>query len=238
MIALDSVTYAAWVASGTSITFAHTCTGSDLLLLVDAYVDTTGDKVTGITYNGDAMTRHVRQRSYHSDVGHYLYYLLNPDTGGSYNVVISLNASCNTEDTAVSYTGCLQSSFPHASNNGQGANPAGDPFNMTVTTTVEDCWLYGNIGNYGTFTITNGTRRYSGGVLYTDDSNGARSSGSNSLNYTPTAGGATGWLVVAIAPAVSAGPAKLKTANTLAVAKIKTIDSLAIAKVKTIDSLA
>ena len=72
-----------------SLTFAHTCTGSNLLLVVCvAWADTSvsGASLTSITYNGVALTQYS---SNGAGVGtNEVWYLIAPSTG-AHNVVVT-----------------------------------------------------------------------------------------------------------------------------------------------------
>ncbi len=49
------------VFAGTTITFSHTCSGSDRVLNVGASNNNPGTAVTGVTYNGVALTKDGEQ---------------------------------------------------------------------------------------------------------------------------------------------------------------------------------
>ena len=104
-IAIDSQS-SVFSTTGTSLTFAHTCSGDNRILFVNYHSSTTADYVTGITYNGTSMTK-VAGTQVKGD--HYIgtYYLINPDSG-SHNVVISAGSSDSIRAHAISYTGVKQ----------------------------------------------------------------------------------------------------------------------------------
>lgn len=78
--------------SGSSLTFAHTCSGSNRLLVVwVSYYDSL-DTPTGVTYNGVAMTAIPSSTAANGDYKIAGYYLINPATGTN-NVVISFTGS-------------------------------------------------------------------------------------------------------------------------------------------------
>lgn len=78
---------------GGSLTYSHTCSGSNRLLLVFLNTPYNSDQLgAGVTYGGVAMTRYTAA----SQVGPasasvYTYYLIDPATGAN-NVVITLGA--------------------------------------------------------------------------------------------------------------------------------------------------
>lgn len=104
--------------TGTSLTVSHTVTGSDPLLQVCIVTGVNTDSVTGVTYNGDALT----QFGVHETTGGspaesaYGYYILNPDTG-THDIVVSAGSSIFMEAMSSSYTG-VASSDDEASDNG------------------------------------------------------------------------------------------------------------------------
>ena len=100
-VAFDAATDGGEVL-GTSLTFAHTCTGADRALVVGIFVNSTTDHITGVTYAGSAMTRQSTVST--GNVGRiYIYTLLAPASGAN-NVVVS-SASTTFSAGAVSFTG-------------------------------------------------------------------------------------------------------------------------------------
>lgn len=78
--------------SGSSLTFAHTCSGSNRLLVVWVSYYDSFDTPTGVTYNGVAMTAIPSSTAANGDYKIAGYYLINPATGTN-NVVISFTGS-------------------------------------------------------------------------------------------------------------------------------------------------
>ena len=95
-IAFDAAARTDAGANQTTATVSHTCTGSDRILFVQAISNDDGDTVTGVTYNGVAMTK------IGSSVGvppagsssNFLsmWYLIAPATGAN-NVVVTRSTS-------------------------------------------------------------------------------------------------------------------------------------------------
>jgi len=130
-------------ASATSLTFAHTTSGSDRILFVYAFHNTTTDRITGATYAGAAMTL-VDKVSNASGVGFsYLFYLIAPATGAN-NVVISANASVFIAGMASSYTGAKQSAQPDAFVTYN--TPASSAATVTLTSIANNSWTVIGIG--------------------------------------------------------------------------------------------
>lgn len=105
-IVQDTTSYSS--ATSTSLTYAHTCTGSNLILLVAVVAVTASDVITGVTYNGVSMTK-IAGQLYGGVAYQYLYYLVAPSTGAN-NIIVSSSSSVLLQSQAVSYTGVVQSS--------------------------------------------------------------------------------------------------------------------------------
>lgn len=180
--------------TGTSLTFAHTCSGTDRALLVHYISDASGDVVTGITYNGVAMTFVGRVQSPTSRwTG--LFYLANPSSGSN-NIVVSASASAYIEANAASYTGVAQTGNPEASATNTGASATS--VTGTVTTLTDAAWLvmggHAAAGSHAAGTGT--TRRRLGTVGAVFDSNGGLTpAGSHSLQQTHASTNASVYIV-------------------------------------------
>lgn len=134
-IAFDAAADGGLVNPGTSLTWSHTCTGSNLILYVGVFGDFT-DVITGATYNGVAMALVGSVRA-PGDRFVYLFRLVGPSTGAN-NVVVSASGSVVIAGQSVSYTGAAQSAQPDV--NTTNTASATSPFNTSVTTTVDQDW--------------------------------------------------------------------------------------------------
>lgn len=185
--------------STASLSVAHTCSGSDRILLVQTMCN--GAFTTGVTYNGTAMTLLFSDKDGGGGgSGTSVYYLINPDTGTN-NIVASLSTNFIVL-TAVSYTGVYQSSFPD--NSSKENYPADNAANQTntITPNVDDCWVVG-----GAFVNANAaTTAGSGTTVRISDSNAAGGLGmgdnnaainpaaSTSLVFASSSAGRFGWI--------------------------------------------
>lgn len=190
-IALDTVTTP---AQGTT-SFSHTCTGSNLVLIVSVTSDNAN--VTAVTYNGVSMTLGTSATGGSSSVNTYLYYLLNPATG-SHTVSVS-GGSGGPGCISASYTGVKQTGFPDASNHQITASSPSSSTSLTVV--ANGCWIVGsfNVANGGADSNTinlsagytnRGQQDWTGnrhGVFF--DSTTFISSGSNSISGSGTGNG-------------------------------------------------
>ncbi|MFT6282636.1 MAG: hypothetical protein ACJA0U_002773 [Salibacteraceae bacterium] len=94
---------------GSTSSWTHTCTGTNMVLIVSITVDNGifGNDITTITYNGTPFTKLLDQGS--GTIDAELWYLINPDTLAGYNVTVTSNNS-NTafHATSVSFTNAHQ----------------------------------------------------------------------------------------------------------------------------------
>lgn len=135
MIQLDSSSAAA-PTNTTALTWSHTCTGSNLTLIVGVY-DPDG-LTTGVTYNGVSMTQ-ITSQSFNGTEFHAVYKLISPATG-AHNIVVTRTAGGGFQvaGTGASYTGTSATqpdSYNSATNSGVAS--------ITTSTTVlaSNSWL-------------------------------------------------------------------------------------------------
>lgn len=185
-----------------SLTFSHTCSGSDLILFVACRFYQT-DKITGVTYNGTAMTlANKRQDNAGNNCYIYLFYLVNPSTGAN-NVVVSASATPNIQMCAASasYTGVSQTGQPDSNTNKSSTSAT-----MTMTTTVvaSNCWLVGATSNFRATSASTGTtnrQQVAGDPFTISDSNGTVGTGSQSLVWTQSDGTISAQTIASFSPA-------------------------------------
>lgn len=151
-IARDAQSNAKTSGSG-SVTATHVCTGTNLLIL--AYVvDQSGvnDNVTGVTYNGVAMTQLIKQQTYNKL---YIYGLIAPATGSHSLIASRTNTTGDFVVIGSSYMGVKQSGLPDATatNNLSSTGSIG----TTITTVADNSWAFLGVDNGGSATITAST---------------------------------------------------------------------------------
>jgi hypothetical protein len=93
-----------YVTAASSLTFAHTITSSTGIILVGVR---TVQGITGVTYNGEALTQIATQTFSWGAVTQEFWYRIAPATG-THNVVISASASGMILGSSCSYTGVDQ----------------------------------------------------------------------------------------------------------------------------------
>jgi hypothetical protein len=198
-----------------------------------------GDKVTGVTYNGVAMTRIADSgdsgAGSHERV--FSYYLVGPATGTHNVVVTTTNALYETVNgNATSYIGAKQTGQPD-SYAVSVSSSASSPLTISTTVVATGCWLHAFFASYnlipsaGTGTTSRATFT-SGGNGMSADSNGTVGTGSQSQQFTWSGTNAYAAIVLSIAPVPASGPANVKTFDGIATASVKTINGVAIASVK------
>lgn len=200
-IAFDAQSVSAY-APNTSVTWSHTCTGTDRILIVGVYCGTAN--TTTVTYNGVSMTAINSLAMSGAASGQFikLFYLVNPASGAN-NVVVSCSAG-DMYGLATSYTGAKQSAQPDSNNTG--GNATATSLTVSTTTVADNCWLVGFV--YCGLTPTAGAntilRNGIASVEYMIDSNSAQTpAGSKSMNVTH---GSTfnGMVMASISPVASA----------------------------------
>lgn len=196
-IALDATS--GLQANGSSGNLTHTCTGPNLVLVAFIIGDIAGDNLTGVTYNGVAMSFGAKSQ-FPADRWVYVYTLVNPSTGANSIATTGLTYS---QKGAISYTGCLQSSQPDSAASATVASST----TVTATTTVVTAgsWLSSLVYSAGASQV-NGTgtirgTQQSGGGISMFDSNAGVGTGSQSITLTQSAG-AYNYAVVSIKPAI------------------------------------
>lgn len=203
-IAFDAATNGG-TSGTTSLTFSHTTTGSNRILIVSVGKIDDGDVVTGVTYAGTAMTKAIAQPwPPNANSRMELWYLFAPATGAN-NVVITVSSNTNqVAGAAASYTGALQSGTPDTGFTSENASGART---VTVNVTTANSWLVSNYKSAdadptaGTGTGRVGTPAGNPNIM---DSNAAVGSGNQTIGYTWDVSDRHIMLAMAFAPAASA----------------------------------
>lgn len=193
--------------TGSTPTWSHTCTGANLYLVVGMQV-ATGETVSGATYNGVSMTQLNTQAISGATFSNvYLFGLSNPATG-AHNVIVTKSGSSYGYGGSLSYTGVSGTDGDNATFNSSSTSNT-----TSITTTVQNDWLVGFACMDPNATLSAGTG--TSVVALIDvwagliDSNGARATGSNSLQVNRSTSGRVGQDIVALKPVVAGGGAFL-----------------------------
>ena len=103
-VGYDTQTQAGTTSAQTSLSWNHTCTGANGVLIVCVITDQTFDPVTTVTYAGVGMTQvDATQIAYNRTIA--MYFLAGPMTGTN-QVVINTSTSTDIAASGQSYTGC------------------------------------------------------------------------------------------------------------------------------------
>lgn len=223
------------VNPATSLTFAHTCSGSNRILFVTT-ITNTGTGVSGVTYNGVALTLLDSRADAGGNVPE-LWYLIAPATGSN-NIVITVSGSNAIAGAAASYTGVKQSAPSVFGNN---RADSATSVSKSLTSTTDNSWMIcGFTNNFAATSWTAGTNTtIRSGSQWTGcgDRNALTSpAGSETLAVNLGSSASLVMLAAFLEPPAS-GPANLKTFNGLAAASIKTINGLAIGSVKSVNGM-
>ena len=139
LIARDASSQSQSGAGVGSLTWSHTCTGSERILFVGAYDNSATDDITGVTYGGIAMTKIGASVAVPSS-GDYqnLWYLIAPATGANDITISRSGSSGRIGGSAVSYTGADQTAPIDASTTNTAAAAAS--IATAVTSVTKNCW--------------------------------------------------------------------------------------------------
>ena len=177
-------------STSNSISWSHTCTGSNRILFVGIYAQS--GTPSGVTYNGVGMTliKSTLVTGTSGVLTIQLWCLINPATGSNTVTVTTSSGGNPTNCSAISYSGAKQSAQPDSSNFTTDIASG----NTTPSTTVvaSNCWLIGFAGSDGgsnSGMTDNQTSREAANLSssnYFDfcDSNGTVGTGSQSIAFT------------------------------------------------------
>lgn len=200
--------------TGSTLTFSHTITGSDTILFVGVSSENnnqtnSSDLVTGVTYNGNAMTLIAKTgRTAYSNV--YLFYIIAP--AGTANVVISRSAPVAGTITlcgfSSSYTGAQQTGQPDSSNIGTDGNAS---LSVSTTTIANNSWIvavainFVNDGTAGTILSSQTLRQFTVNKGLADTNGPKSPAGSYSMDFSwsGASSGASAMVVASFSPVPS-----------------------------------
>lgn len=207
-IAFDAVAGDGTAAFATSQTRSFTMSATaGGCLVVGVLGDDVNDNITGVTYDGIAMTLVDKQNTTPTSVyWQYLYVLAAPHSG-THNLVANANASVHILTLAASYTGVSATKCGEVAveNNG-----TGDPYTSSLTTVTDNSWVVMLYSGSGALADSTGftTRVYDGtGYVRLGDSGVVTPAGSKSLSLT--GGGIKMSELVAIGPSSTTATPRL-----------------------------
>lgn len=205
-IAVDTTSTLDESYTGTTSTLSHTCTGSDLVLLVGTNNDSVAGAVTGITYNGVALTKQAENTiTGGGGQTNGLWYLDNPATGTNDIVVTFTNTGGFTSIRAISYTGSGGVDTTAGTYNNDNQNQTVTSLATSVTTAQDNSWtaLVAR-ADQAISAGTGTTMRHAGAYRFADSGSAVTPAGSNTL--TTTTAGSTAYfshIMVTLKPVAS-----------------------------------
>lgn len=205
---LDAVTQQDSSGYANSVTFSHTCTGSNLGLLVFVACRTGSADLAGATYNGVSMTKEVDVES-NNVCGVQAFSLIAPATGAN-DVVLDFGSNfVLSSAVAISYTGVDQTDMIEATNSVTAFNTS---VSGTVTTVTNDALAIDCINLQNAHTLTVGSGQTERNNTDHSDANlgriavseeGKAISGGVSMDWTISSGDNYAQALLAIKPAVA-----------------------------------
>ena len=141
---IDASSIASSGSGASSLTWAHTCTGSNLILLVCGGAGSTSaaQTLTGVTYNGATMGAALWSVNEGTWCSHAGFKLANPDTGGAWNVIATFSGNSQIAAIAASFISAAGTVGTPVTK----ANRTDDPINVVVTDCTSNDIVWGGIG--------------------------------------------------------------------------------------------
>ncbi len=139
VVGFDAASNSGYNTADAVYSWSHTCAGNYLTVGV-AMLSVGGSSVSGITYNGDAMTLLRAQASGAGAIRTELWGLVNPDQG-THDVEVTLSAALDSAAVATSYTGVHQTSPTEAANSATATNVGAADATVNVTTVADGDWV-------------------------------------------------------------------------------------------------
>jgi hypothetical protein len=192
MVPFTTIAYDAYTENSGAgdLSFSHTCTGTNRLILVGVWSDA-ADDVNSVTYAGASLTQITKGQVGATGEWVYFYYLANPASGA--NTVAVDFASTGGHARVVSYNGVNQTSpiggFDDTTTSGVTA------VTNNVTAAESTSWLVmmvrGTAGSGGSFSgsITTARSNPAGTSINIGDTNGdVGTTGAKTCTYTASSG--------------------------------------------------
>lgn len=204
-IAFDVQSTDTFATSGTSFTIAMTIGSlTNGILQAGVFWGSGTDLLSGVTWNGVAMTRAVVNLNHPTGNSTAIYTLANP-ASGTHNLVASFSSSVTGVAHGASYSGAAQTVTPDSSATNQAASAT--TFALTTTTVADNSWLFGmvreDVGGLAAGANTTFRGGWDPGGYTSADTNSAQTpAGSKSLNFTNSAAN-WGGCIISFAPFVA-----------------------------------
>lgn len=222
-ILFDASSNGGYTAASNTDTWSHTCSGDDRFLVVGVAMLSLAQTVSGITYNGVALTLIGVRSSVTGAARVELWGLIAPATGAN-NIVVTLTGSIAFAGVASSYNNVHQTVPTEGFNSAQATNVGAADATVNVTTVADNDWTVDIVCTDDT-AITVGAGQISRANVTGAGGSGAMSSegtktpaGSVTMSWTDV-GALMTWAIgsVALRPVSAASGATYEDAFTLAV---------------------
>jgi len=133
----------------TTVSWTHVVgSGSNRFMVIGISIRTVTVSVLSVTVDGQPAT-FLRSDIRGTDVKGEIWYLINPNSG-SKTVTVTLSASSKACGGSVSYTGVAQTNPIDVH---EGVSYGGETPSVSLTTTVNNCWIFSNLAISGTATV-------------------------------------------------------------------------------------
>ena len=149
-IAFDATTNSGYQTASASYSWSHTCAGADRYLIVAiSMLSVVGSSVSGITYNGVAMSLLRARASGAGAVRSEMWGLVAPATGSN-TIAVTLSAALDSIGSACSFTGVHQTSPTEGANDASATNVGAADATVDVTTVADNDWVVDNVASSDT----------------------------------------------------------------------------------------
>lgn len=197
----SSTTYGAEVKA-----FSHTCTGASVLVVTaHIWCDTGSGSVTGITYNGVAMSI-AGTSQLNGDMYSVCYYLFNPASGANNISVTFTGNGIHKIIEAVSLIGTVTTGTDAtAGDNTDG----GTTCDVSITTVADNAWIVAGMTHYTTATVapvsgfTERNETATANILGAIGTRAVTPAGATTVGWTWTGSADSSIVAVSFAPAVT-----------------------------------
>lgn len=211
-IVLDAV--ASSHAGASSLTFAHVvgAISNSLLVVSISSQDSNHANVpiTGVTYNGVALTKAKEDMASSNNTSSSIWYLLNP-ASGTHNVIVSATGSVQILAVSSSWSGVAQSGQPDASAGAGTANNNSSSPSQAITTVADNSLIVDAISSEANRTAIGGSQTTIGVVQGQSFENVSASymiktpAGSATMSATLSSGQPWSMTVASFSPVAAAG---------------------------------
>lgn len=201
------------LGTGSTNSWSHTCTGTDLVLYV-AIIQKFADAVTGVTYNSEALTSIGTVADTGNNVTISLWRLIGPDTGAN-TVEVTLSTTRRQMGVSVSLNGADQTTPNGTVVTGSDDSGAGATPNLSVSSAAGEIVIdfvgLQNDDNTSTLTVGASQTQLENDATSNGTTNGIRGASSwesgaatNTMTWTPDTNDDWAGIALAVKPATAA----------------------------------